>query len=75
MGSHYYYSIPFNVSAHDEVKAQKRFPPDLPEICEGKPPVDSSHKEPVIWGIDITFVVCLNKMLNKELNCLWFGTP
>ena len=35
-------------------------------------PADSPHKGPVTWGIDVFFVVGLNKPLDKQSNFRWF---
>ena len=40
-------------------------------LCEGIP----SHKGPVMWSFDISFVVSLNKALNKQSSCPWFVMP
>ena len=34
--------------------------------------VDSPHKGPVMWGLDVVFVVSLNKLLNKQLRHSWW---
>ena len=31
--------------------------------------VDSHHKEIVMQSFDVSFVVCLNKLLNKQSSC------
>ena len=37
--------------------------------------VDSLHKGPVMWTFDISIVVSLNNLLNKQLSGWWFETP
>ena len=32
-------------------------------------------KSPAMWRLDVSFVVILNALSNKELCCLWFKTP
>ena len=37
--------------------------------------VDSPHKGTVLWSFDVSWVLSLNKLLNKKSICHWFGTP
>ena len=37
--------------------------------------LDSSHKEPVVRSICVSFVVTLNTVLNTKSSCLWLETP
>ena len=56
---------------HDEVTTWKQFLHYWPFF---KSRVDFPHKEPVMQRFDVSFVVRLNKLLNKQPSFLWFKT-
>ena len=44
-------------------------------LCMGNLLVDSLNKGPLMWSFDVSFVVELEKLLNKHLSCWWFEMP
>ena len=38
-------------------------------------PVDFSHGKPVIWNLDLSFIVSMKKLLNEQTTCWKFETP
>ena len=49
----------------------------LLSLCEGNPALTSgSHrKRTIMQSFDVSFVVSLNSLLNKQSSCKWFETP
>ena len=58
---------------HDDVITYKHFP--IPLVGKThRPLVDSINKMQLIWRFDVFFVVILNTLCNKQLNCWRFAS-